>query len=182
MADMIVIQMPGGDVEYLAPGELLWMREALDHENATVTLRTNGDRLYSVEPLAELRRKFGAEDVRFADFTPPEGSVAMVVSAGKVREVEKPGADVFHDQARSILKFGTRLRLAVRENVDEAKGSSRLPAGKTLARGRAEERQALPQRNQRARPRAGNPAVARPAVDGQNCSNRAEWEAGRGLA
>jgi hypothetical protein len=121
MADMIVIQMPGGDVEYLAPGELLWMREALDHENATVTLRTNGDRLYSVEPLAELRRKFGAEDVRFADFTPPEGSVAMVVSAGKVREVEKPGADVFHDQARSILKFGTRLRLAVRENVDEAK-------------------------------------------------------------
>ena len=56
---MVVIKMPGGDLEYVAPAELQWMRDAFDHEwSGTVMLRVAGNRIYSVENLGELRQKF----------------------------------------------------------------------------------------------------------------------------
>ena len=29
---MVVVKMPGGDIEVVAPAELLWMRDAFEHE------------------------------------------------------------------------------------------------------------------------------------------------------
>ncbi len=45
---MVIVRMPGGDVESIAPDELLWMRQAFDHEfKDAVMLRITGDRIYS---------------------------------------------------------------------------------------------------------------------------------------
>ena len=119
MAELIPILMPDGEVEFLAPTELLWMREALVHENAKVMIRTGTKRLYSSELVADIRQKFEEQQIKFAVFTPPEGSIDMVVSALTVREVDEPLKDVFHEQARAVLKFGGMF-LAVREDVAEA--------------------------------------------------------------
>lgn len=55
-----------------------------------------------------------------------------------VREVEKPLKDVFHDAARSVLKF-SGMFLAVREDVGEAER-------KLEAAGREKSRKRRPQR------------------------------------
>ena len=59
---MVVIKMPGGDIEVVSSAELQWMREAFEHEFAgTVMLRVGGDRIFSIESLAELRQKFSTD-------------------------------------------------------------------------------------------------------------------------
>ena len=119
---MVVIKMPGGDIEVVSPAELQWMREAFEHEFAgTVMLRVGGNRIFSIESLAELRQKFSTDGAGLADFTPPEGDLISVVNAKNVREVEPANAAQHHARARAVLKFGARLSLAVRETVDEAR-------------------------------------------------------------
>jgi hypothetical protein len=119
---VVVIQMPGGDLEYVVPNEFQWMREAFDEEwSGTVMLRVTGSRLYSIESLDDLRRKFRDAGVGIADFAVPEGERAVAVNARGVREVE-PANPVFHHQlARAVLKFGPSLSLAVRQTVGEAR-------------------------------------------------------------
>ena len=118
---MVVVKMPGGVIEHVDASDLLWMREAFDDEfKNTVMLRLGGDRIFSVEPLTDLRSKFEQAGAVIARFTPPEGHIAMLVAADKVREVEPPNPVIFHEDARSILKFGPKLRLAVRETEAEA--------------------------------------------------------------
>ena len=84
----------------------------------------------------------------------------IVVSALTVREVEKPLKDVFHDAARSVLKF-SGMFLAVREDVGKRRENLRQPDGRNLAREGLSERVALPRRNPRARLVVANHAAAR---------------------
>ena len=119
---MVIVRMPGGDVEYIRPDELLWMRQAFDHEfKDAVMLRITGDRLYSVESVASLAEKFAAAGAAMVRLTPPEGVVEMLVSAERVREVEPPNPAIHHQGAGSVLKFGPKLMLAVRESEAAAK-------------------------------------------------------------
>jgi hypothetical protein len=119
---MVVVNMPGGDIEAVSPAELQWMRQAFEHEFAgTVMLRIASGRIFSVESLDDLRRKFSADGAGLANFTPPEGDLVNVVNARNVREVEPANAALHHPQARAVLKFGARLSLAVRETVAEAR-------------------------------------------------------------
>jgi hypothetical protein len=139
---MVVIKMPGGDIEVVSPAELQWMREAFEHEwSGTVMLRVGGNRIYSVESLGELRQKFGAAGASLADFTPPEGDLVTVVNANNVREVEPASAAQHHERAQAVLKFGARLSLAVRETVDEARAILATAGGRAasleLAAGRS---------------------------------------------
>lgn len=114
---MVVVCMPGGDIEYIEPNELLWLRQAFDHEfKGTVMLRLAvPDRIYSIESVDALEAKFSAAGVAVARFTPPNDTRAMLVNAGKVREVEPSNSAISHEAARSVLKFGPKLGLAVRE-------------------------------------------------------------------
>ena len=119
---MVVIKMPGGDIEVVSPAELLWMRQAFEHEFAgTVMLRVGANRIFSIESLGDLREKFSADGAGLAGFTPPEGDLVSIVNAKNVREVESANAALHHERARAVLKFGPRLSLAVRETVDEAR-------------------------------------------------------------
>lgn len=126
---MVVVKMPGGDIEYVEVGDLLWMRDAFDHEfRDAVMMRLTSDRMYSVERLGELQSKFQQAGAAIARFTPPEGSISMLVNAEKVREVEPANSAISHENAGSVLKFGQKLRLAVRE--DEAQARAILAGAK----------------------------------------------------
>jgi hypothetical protein len=130
MPKYVVIKMPGGDLEYVATGEMLWTREAFDHENGKSMLRTNTDRIYPLDTVEELRRKFADEGTRLADFTPPDRDLVMVVNADNVREVEESSEALHHERAGAVLKFGTKLRLAVKETVKEAQVKLKAAKGK----------------------------------------------------
>ena len=119
---MIVIQMPGGDVEYVTPEDFQWMRAAFDEEwSGTVMLRIANARIYSVENLDNLRQKFRDAGVATADFTAPEGERVVIVNAKSIREVEPANPVFHHERARASLKFAARLSLAVRQTVEEAR-------------------------------------------------------------
>ncbi|WP_421724872.1 hypothetical protein [Bauldia sp.] len=130
---MIVIQMPGGDVEYVRPVSLLWMREAFDWEIAgTVMLRIGSTRLYASETMAALTSKFSTAGISLSLFTAPEGSIRPAVNVAKVNEVEAANPVFHHDNAHSVLKFSPQLGLAVRESVEEAReklNTPDIPAG-----------------------------------------------------
>lgn len=119
---IVVVNMPGGDVEHIDADQLLWMREAFDHEfKGAVMLKLGGDtRLYSIESLAALETKFQEAGGSLVRLTPPEGNLSMVVNASKVREVEPPNSAIYDANAKAVLVFGSRLRLAVRETQQQA--------------------------------------------------------------
>jgi hypothetical protein len=77
--------------------------------------------MYSVEKLDELQAKFQQAGAAVARFTPPEGGIAMLVNADKVREIEPANSAISHENAGSVLKFGQKLRLAVREDELQAR-------------------------------------------------------------
>jgi hypothetical protein len=119
---MIAINMPGGGVEYVDGKDLFWMRQAFDHEfKGAVMLMLTSDRVYSIESLSDLSAKFIQAGVAIARFTPPEGTIDMLVSAKQVQKVEPPNPTIYHEHAKSILKFNKKLMLSVRENEGEAK-------------------------------------------------------------
>lgn len=118
---MIAINMPGGGIEYVNAGDLLWMRNAFSSEwKGAVMIRIGGDRLYSVESLNELGEKFADEGVRIATFTPPEGRLKVQVNAKNVREIESANNLIYPDKARAVLVFSPKVKLAVRETLKEA--------------------------------------------------------------
>jgi len=155
---MVIVKMPGGDIEAVSPAELQWMRQAFEHEFAgTVMLRVGSGRIFSVERLDDLRQKFATDGAGLANFTPPEGDLVSVVNARNVREVEPANAALHHEQARAVLKFGARLSLAVRETVAEARalleaagGSPASPASRTRS-ARGGSRKTAAKRKKRAK-------------------------------
>jgi hypothetical protein len=118
---MIVIKMPGGGLEYVNAGDILWMRNAFPSEwKGAVMIRIGSDRLYSIETLEELRSKLAGDGVRIATFSPPEGKLQMLVNAKNVREVEPGNPIIYHEKARAVLVFSFKVKLAVRETPEEA--------------------------------------------------------------
>jgi hypothetical protein len=118
---MIVINMPGGGIEHVNAGDILWVRNAFPSEwKGAVMLRIGNDRLYSIERLSQLRAKFGADGVHIVDFSAPEGKLDILVNARNVREVEPGDPKSYHERARALLVFSFKVKLAVRETVQEA--------------------------------------------------------------
>ena len=118
---MIVINMPGGAVQYIDDGDLLWLRKAFDSEwKGAVMLRLASDRMYSIESVAGLSKKFASAGIAIAAFTAPDAKLKLVVSANKVRRVDEGNPEIYHERARSVLVFSNKLKLAVRETVEDA--------------------------------------------------------------
>jgi hypothetical protein len=118
---MIVINMPGGGIEYVNAGDILWMRDAFPSEwKGAVMLRIGSDRLYSAETLDALYEKFTADGVRLAPFSPPEGKLKIFVNAKNVREVEPGNPIIYHEKAKAVLVFSFKVKLAVRNTPAEA--------------------------------------------------------------
>jgi hypothetical protein len=119
---MIAINMPGGAIRNIDEGDLLWMRKAFDSEwKGTVMIRLEDDRIYSVESVQDLEKKFLAARVAVGQFTAPDARLKLVVSAKKVREVEEGNPAIYHEKARALLVFSKKTILAVRETVDDAR-------------------------------------------------------------
>jgi hypothetical protein len=119
---MIVINMPGGGVQDIDEADLLWLRKAFDGEwKGATMLQLAADRIYSNESVGNLSEKFEEAKVTLAEFSAPESKVKLVVSAKRVRQVIDSDPVIYDDKAKSVLIFPTRMRLAVRETLDEAR-------------------------------------------------------------
>ena len=119
---MIVVNLPGGGVQPVGETELLWLRKAFDSEwKGATMLRLTGDCKYSIEKVNDLIDKFRAAKVRLTDLSAPDAKLKLVVSAERVRQVEPSDPLIYHAGAKSILEFGDRVILAVREAPDEAR-------------------------------------------------------------
>ena len=119
---MIVVNLPGGGVQKIGETELLWLRKAFDSEwKGATMLRLVGDRIYSVEKVKDLSDKFEAAKVSLAEFSAPDAKVKLMVSTKRVRQVMESDPEVYHESAKSILVFGGRVLLAVRESLNEAR-------------------------------------------------------------
>jgi hypothetical protein len=119
---MVIVNLPGGGVQEVVETELLWLRKAFDSEwKGATMLRLVGDRIYSAEKVGDLADKFQAAEISLAELTAPDVKLKIVVSAGRVRQVSESNPEIYHEQAKSILDFGGRVLLAVRESPDEAR-------------------------------------------------------------
>ena len=126
---MIVINMPGGGVQDVDEGELLWLRKAFDGEwKGATMLQLSDDRIYSNESLRDLQEKFEEANVKLVEFSAPESKLKLVVSAKRVRQVIDSNPAIYDEKAKSVLLFSTKLRLAVRETPDEV-GKELLDTG-----------------------------------------------------
>jgi len=52
--------------------------------------------------------------------TPPDTRLKVYVNANNVKNVDESDPLIYHEKARSVLVFSRKIRLAVREDVDEA--------------------------------------------------------------
>jgi hypothetical protein len=119
---MIAINMPGGAIRNIDDDDLLWMRKAFDSEwKGTAMIRLGDDRIYSVESVQDLQKKFSKAGVAVGQFTAPDARLKLVVNAKKVRDVEESDPTIYHEKARALLVFSEKIILAVRETVDEAR-------------------------------------------------------------
>ena len=118
---MIIINMPAGEVEHVSENEILWFRKAFENEWAGATMvQLLGRRIYSLESVEQLSKKFSFGNVELAVFTPPDANLKMTVNAEMVRQVRKVPPDVYHPKANSVLIFMNNARLAVTETAEEA--------------------------------------------------------------
>src|SRR5262245_2882161 len=119
---MVVINMPGGGVQNVGEVELLWFRKAFASEwSGPTMLRLTSDRLYSIEAPADLKKKFAAAGVALAEFSAPDARMKLIVSTKRVRQVIESDPNIYHENARSVLVFSTTLKLAVREDPNDAR-------------------------------------------------------------
>jgi hypothetical protein len=119
---MIVINMPGGAIQYIKDEELLWFRKAFEWEwKGAVMVRLSDDRIYSRESVDELSSKFLSAGLPIAELTPPDSRIKLFINGNNVRQVVESDPVIFHDKAKSVLVFSDSLKLAVREELDEAK-------------------------------------------------------------
>jgi hypothetical protein len=117
----VIINMPAGGIQQIDGDELFWFREAFDSEwKGAVMLRLSDDRIYSIESVDDLRRKFSEAGVPVARMTPPDARLKVYVNANNVKNVDESDPLIYHEKARSVLVFSRKIRLAVREDVDEA--------------------------------------------------------------
>jgi hypothetical protein len=117
----VIINMPAGGIQQIDGDELFWFRKAFDSEwKGAVMLRLSDDRIYSIESVDNLGCKFSEAGVPVARMTPPDARMKVYVNANKVKNVDKSDPVIYHEKARSVLVFSTKIRLAVREDVDEA--------------------------------------------------------------
>ena len=79
----------------------------------------------------DLIDKFSAAKVRLAEFTAPDAKLMLVVSAKKVQRITESNPAIYHEGARSVLVFSSKLRLAVRETSEEVRRRSK--AQRTLS-------------------------------------------------
>ena len=69
----VIINMPGGGVQYIDDDELFWFRKAFGSEwKGAVMLRLSDDRIYSTESVDDLARKFSEAGVPVVGMTPPD--------------------------------------------------------------------------------------------------------------
>ena len=117
----VIINMPAGGIQQIDGDELFWFRKAFDSEwKGAVMLRLSDDRIYSIESVDDLGRKFSEAGVPVARMTPPDARMKVYVNANKVKNVDESDPVIYHEKARSVLVFSRKIRLAVREDVDEA--------------------------------------------------------------
>jgi hypothetical protein len=74
-----------------------------------------------IESVPDLIDKFSAAKVRLAEFTAPDAKLMLVVSAKKVQRITESNPAIYHEGARSVLVFSSKLRLAVRETSEEVR-------------------------------------------------------------
>jgi hypothetical protein len=118
---MIVINMPGGAIQNIAGGDLLWFRNAFASEwKGATMLRLGGDRIYSIEPIDDLSEKFTASGVSLAAFSAPDARMKLIVNIRNVRQVTASDPEIYHENARAVLVFSPAIKLAVRETPDDA--------------------------------------------------------------
>jgi hypothetical protein len=119
---MIVINMPGGAVQNIGDEEMLWFPKAFKSEwDGATMLRLASDRIYSIESVPDLMKKFSATGTSLAKFTAPDASLKVIVSTKRVRQVVEGDPDIYHEKAASVLVFSTKTKLAVREKPDEVR-------------------------------------------------------------
>jgi len=120
---MTIINMPGGGVQDIDDPDLLWLRKAFDGEwKGATMLQLADDRIYSNESMEDLSTKFEKAKVPLAEFSAPEsGRTILLVSAHRVRQVVDSNPAIYHEKAKSVLVFPTKMRLAVRETPEEAR-------------------------------------------------------------
>lgn len=118
----VIINMPAGGIQQIDGDELFWFRKAFASEwKGAVMLRLSDDRIYSIEPVDDLGRKFSDAGVPVARLTPPDTRLRVYVNASNVKNVDESNPVIYHEKARSVLVFSRKIRLAVREDVDEAR-------------------------------------------------------------
>jgi hypothetical protein len=118
---MIVINMPGGAIQNIGDSEWLWFRKAFASEwDGATMIRLTDDRIYSIESVADLTKKFTAAGLAVAAFSAPDARLKLVVSTKRVRQVTESNPAIYHEKARSVLVFSSKTRLAVRETPQDA--------------------------------------------------------------
>jgi len=114
--------MPGGGIQGVSGRDLLWMRYAFPSEwKGAVMVRLKADRLYSNESLDDLKVKFLHDGAQLAGLTPPEGKLEVVVNAYNVVKIMPSNNIFYHAAAKTVLDFGNKVALAVREDFDEVR-------------------------------------------------------------
>ena len=119
----VKVSMPGGGDEFINPGAVLTIREALPHEKndspeVKATIRTGSGPLFAAESVSALRQKFA--ESKLAEVTAPDGS-RILVAMPRVTDCDKPTAQD-HENARAVLRFGPGAdapRQGVRETPDQ---------------------------------------------------------------
>jgi hypothetical protein len=120
---MIFIAMPGGAIRETDEADILWLRKAFDSEwKGTTMLQLADDRIYSIESVDNLWDKFSNAKLALGEFSAPDtNKLKIIVSTKRVRRVIESNPAIYHEKAKSLLIFGPKLRLAVRESPDEVR-------------------------------------------------------------
>lgn len=120
----VKVKMPGGGDERLDPTTIFVLREPSDFEReespqAQSIILGPGVRLYPVEPVAVLLKKF--DMVRFARLTSPGGKTTLV-NADRVTDRDERSPVLDHENTNSVLCFGPgplAPRVRVRETLED---------------------------------------------------------------
>ena len=64
-----------------------------------------------------MARKFSTAGVPVAQMTPPDANLKLYVNANRVRKVDESDPNIYHKNAKSVLVFSGKIKLAVREEV-----------------------------------------------------------------
>lgn len=124
MANNIVVKMPNGGDEKIAPGSIFVLRDALTFEKdespeVLSCIWGASFRMYPAEPLIAIVDKLYT--LKLSRLTSPDG-LPLIVSVERCTDRDEPCKDSDHDSTRSVLKFGPGAlspRVRGRETKDE---------------------------------------------------------------